>query len=175
MTQKNYKQNFEKEGSDDSHIFITSLVPLHLSCKQNNTVIWQNMRTGSTRFCRPIRLQFVKETADTIKAEFSYIETQIANLLSTTMQIADHTFIVDHCLYKTMVDGKVCNSLTENKSTQRCYICKMTSAQFNRSVDSEPIPYDPATLDFGLSSLHAYIRFFVCLIHISYKLPIKSW
>lgn len=28
--QKNYTQNFEKEGSDDSHIFITSLVPLRL-------------------------------------------------------------------------------------------------------------------------------------------------
>lgn len=79
--QKKYKQNFEKEDSDDSNIFITSFVPLRLSCEQNNTVIWHNVRTGSTRFCRPIRLQFVKETVDTKKSEFNYIEPRIANFV----------------------------------------------------------------------------------------------
>lgn len=28
---------------------------------------------------------------------------------------------------------------------------------------------------FGLSTLHCYIRFFECLLHIAYRLPIKSW
>lgn len=51
----------------------------------------------------------------------------------------------------------------------------MTSVEFNKNVDSEPVPYDPATLDFELSSLHACIRFFECLLHISYKLPLNSW
>lgn len=46
-----------------------------------------------------------------------------------------------------MVDGKICNSLSANKSTQICYICKMALAQFNKNIK---IPYDPVTLDFGL-------------------------
>ncbi|XP_030763922.1 uncharacterized protein LOC115888358 isoform X1 [Sitophilus oryzae] len=28
---------------------------------------------------------------------------------------------------------------------------------------------------FGLSTLHCWIRFFECLLHIGYRLPIKSW
>lgn len=59
-----------------NHLFIISLVPLRLSCERTNKVIRQNMRTGSIRFCGPIRLQFVKETADTIKSEFSYVEAK---------------------------------------------------------------------------------------------------
>lgn len=94
------------------------------------------------------------------------------------MQIYDGTFIVDHCLCKSMVDGQVCNSVSANKSTQTCYTCKMTSAQFNKKIDSEPIPYDPATPDFGLSSLHIYIRFFECptyILQITNKILASPW
>lgn len=34
---------------------------------------------------------------------------------------------------------------------------------------------DPNTLKYGLSALHAYIRCFECVLHISYRLPIKKW
>jgi len=34
---------------------------------------------------------------------------------------------------------------------------------------------DPSTLSFGLSSLHAWIRFFECLIHVAYRLGFKKW
>ncbi|XP_076635462.1 uncharacterized protein LOC143348753 [Colletes latitarsis] len=30
-------------------------------------------------------------------------------------------------------------------------------------------------LRFGLSTLHTWIRFFECCLHLSYKLPIKKW
>ena len=30
-------------------------------------------------------------------------------------------------------------------------------------------------LQYGLSTLHAWIRFFECLLHISYRLPFKKW
>lgn len=30
-------------------------------------------------------------------------------------------------------------------------------------------------LKFGLSTLHGWIRFFECLLHLSYKLPIRRW
>jgi len=31
------------------------------------------------------------------------------------------------------------------------------------------------SMRFGLSTLHAWIRFFECLIHISYRLEFKRW
>lgn len=30
-------------------------------------------------------------------------------------------------------------------------------------------------LEFGLSILHGWIRFYECLLHVAYKLPIKKW
>ena len=37
------------------------------------------------------------------------------------------------------------------------------------------LPYSSDELQYTLSTLHAWIRFFECLIHISYKIPIKKW
>ncbi|KAK4872369.1 hypothetical protein RN001_014398 [Aquatica leii] len=34
---------------------------------------------------------------------------------------------------------------------------------------------DHTNLQFGISSLHAWIRFFECLLHISYRLDVKKW
>lgn len=42
-----------------------------------------------------------------------------------------------------------------------------------KEVDETVI--DPNTLRFGLSILHARIRFFESILHISYKLPFKKW
>lgn len=176
-SQKNYKQKFEKEDSDDSNVFITSLVPLRLHYKpeNNDVIIWQNPRTNSTRFCRPIKLQFVKETPEVISSEFANMDRQIANLTPTKIELCGRTYIVKHNLLKTMIDGKICNALSSNKSTQRCYICKATTSEFHKILDLEPRSYDPQTLDFDISPLHAYIRFFECLLHIAYKLNVKSW
>lgn len=75
-----------------------------------------------------------------------------------------------------MVDGKVCNAVTETSSAQRCYICNLTSKDFNNldKVLSMQV-IDPSRLQFGLSVLHAWIRFFECVLHLGYKLPIKQW
>lgn len=67
-----------------------------------------------------------------------------------------------------MVDGKVCNAATNTSSTLRCYICNKTSKDFNdlSTTNAE----NPETFKFGLSILHARIRFFEFLLHLSYKL-----
>lgn len=33
----------------------------------------------------------------------------------------------------------------------------------------------PDTLQYGLSTLHMWIRFFECLLHISYRIDLKVW
>ncbi|CAH2092745.1 unnamed protein product [Euphydryas editha] len=60
-----YKQTFEEGDISDANIFLTSLVPLHLHEKGNMLQVqWKNARTSSTRYCRLVRFQFLKETAE---------------------------------------------------------------------------------------------------------------
>uniref|UniRef100_A0A6P7EZ54 Uncharacterized protein LOC114324861 isoform X1 n=1 Tax=Diabrotica virgifera virgifera TaxID=50390 RepID=A0A6P7EZ54_DIAVI len=72
-----------------------------------------------------------------------------------------------------MVDGKVCNAATHTKSTMRCYICGATSTDFNDLTKERPC--NTENMRFGLSLLHARIRFFESILHVAYKLPVIKW
>lgn len=172
-SQSNYKQVCE---GDDSNILTTSIVPLQLQVnhEKNKKILWQNPRTSSTRFCRPVRIQFIKETSEVIKAEFVHIENQIDQLSTMKINLNNNEYVIHHKLLRTMVDGKVCNSLMST-SSQKCYICHAGPAQFNNLDNIKTLPINSDALNLGLSTLHAYIRFFECLIHISYRLNIKVW
>lgn len=173
-SQRNYKQKCE---GDDSNILTTSVVPLQLSFEsksKQSVVLWQNPRTSSTRFCRPVKIQFIKETDDVIRSEFSQMESQISQLSPTVVTKNGKKYIISHKMVNTMVDGKVCNSLMST-SSQKCYICKAGPTQFNNLEYVKTLPTDPVSLNLGLSTLHAYIRFFECLLHISYRIDLKIW
>lgn len=178
-SQRNYNQHFqsnEAESSSDSSILLTSVVPLQLHVKNSKKrIIWQNPRTSSTRFCRPIKLEFIKETTGVLKNEFQYIENQIANLSPTKITVDEKEILIYHELFKTMVDGKVCTALSATSSSQKCYICKAGPSQFNNLELVTSYPSDPFTLDFGISPLHTYIRSFETFLHISYRLEFKVW
>lgn len=63
-----------------------------------------------------------------------------------------------------------------NSSSQRCYICKCSPKEMNQisKVRSE-LNVEPKWFKFGLSTtLRAWIRCFECLLHISYRLALKS-
>jgi len=63
-----------------------------------------------------------------------------------------------------------------NTSSQVCYICKCSPKGMNniekcrKKENAQDIFYN-----FGLSTLHAWIRFFECLLHIAYRLEFKQW
>lgn len=154
-------------------VFITCLVPLRLMFRK--IVLWQNPRCGSTKYCRPIKIEFIKESTSVSIAEKANIENQIKNLQESSFTIQSKQLKVAHKLIFSMVDGKVCNALTETKSTQKCFICGATSKQFNK-ID-EMICRNPniESLKFGLSVLHGWIRMFECVLHLAYKLPIQKW
>lgn len=128
--QSQYKQVFTSDGSTDEHIFLTSMVPIQLKTNKNK-ILWQNPRTSSSRFCRPIRLQFIKEDVNYTKLEMAFVENQIKTLVPTSIIINNKIVNVEHKLLFTMVDGKVCNAITNTKSAQRCYLCGATSKEFN--------------------------------------------
>ncbi|XP_050498858.1 uncharacterized protein LOC126879708 [Diabrotica virgifera virgifera] len=173
-----YKQKFQ-ESCDlvDSDLLLTSIVPLKLTTQQfeSEEIVWLNPRSSSTRFCVPIKFEFIKETHDIIMRENNYVEEQIASLLPTIVNVREEIVTVQHTLLKTMLDGKVANALAENPSTQSCYICKTKPKDMNnlRAVLKKPCNF--STFQYGLSTLHAHIRFFECILHIAYRLDIKTW
>ena len=169
-----YKQKFQDAEADDEYLFVFSLVPIKLHpLNDSQTCAWQNERTSSTRLCRPIKFLFLKETFDMIRSETQLIQDEILNLKFSEITMINHTTIkIHHQLLLTMIDGKICSALSNTKSSQTCYICGLTPKQMN-SKENKPVI--PENYGFGLSTLHAWIRSFECLLHISYKLNIKSW
>ncbi|KAL4127473.1 hypothetical protein QTP88_011644 [Uroleucon formosanum] len=79
--QSEYKQVFNNECDSDSSIFFTSVVPLQLVSGDlddpNKIILWQNPRPSSSRYCRPIKIQFIHETVDITLQEMEGIENQI--------------------------------------------------------------------------------------------------
>lgn len=173
--QAQFKQTFSNNNDSDSNIFQSSLVPLQLICKTNKKIIWQNPTPSSPRFCRPMRIRFIRESKDVTNEEISYHKDQIKHLTTTKNNIGDKEVTVTHRMLFTMVDGKVCNAATNTGSSMRCYICTLTSKDFNDLEKCEKAPINSENLEFGLSILHARIRLFETLLHISYKITIKKW
>lgn len=168
-----YKQTFENEGDTDANIFLTSLVPLRLIAA--DSIVWENPRPSSTRFCRPIRFIFSKETPDVVREEVTRMEQEISNLKETTFSINDRPISVTHSLVLSMIDGKVSQALTHTASMAVCPICKAKPTEMNRLelLKSKPV-YEEA-IKFGLSPLHARIKFMECILHIAYNMDFKKW
>lgn len=168
-----YKQAFHGPDASDSAVFITCIVPLRLTCGEK--ILWQNPRPASTRYCRPLKIEFVKESTEISLKEKKRVDDQIKHLRESTSIIQGKSLKISHNLIFAMIDGKVCNALTATTSTQKCYICGATSNTFNRIDEMIKRKIKTENLEFGLSILHGWIRMFECLLHISYKLPIKKW
>lgn len=138
-------------------------------------MIWKNPAPSSPRFCRPIRLQFLHENVESTLNEKKYIEDQIASLLPFETVWDGKEIIIHYEMVFTMIDGKVCNSITSTTSSMRCYLCGATSQQFNNLDFVKNKVIDVSNLRYGLSTLHAWIRCFEYLLHLGYKLESKKW
>ncbi|CAH0552735.1 unnamed protein product [Brassicogethes aeneus] len=161
--QTQYKQKFENDANSDANIFQSCFVPLRLVCGENGAkIVWENPTPSSPRYCRPIT-----------EEEINYIGTSANSLKATKVFFNGKEFKVNYVFIMTMVDGKVCNAATGTKSTSRCYICGATSKDFNQFNFNKDI--NLKATEFGLSVLHARIRLFESVIHLTYKLPVKKY
>ncbi|XP_030849802.1 uncharacterized protein LOC115927723 [Strongylocentrotus purpuratus] len=178
-----YKQKSTAGTLDDSSIFCTTLVPLQLKVK--DSILWQNPVPSSSRFCRPIHLQFKKETTELSQEEYRSVQDEIKKLqpmnvsLDIDYELAadlnrNYNIQINYELHFTMVDQKVVNALTETKSSLRCYVCGATPKQFN-DIEKLPSASNEEAYSFGLSPLHKWIRCFEMCIHIAYRITIKKW
>lgn len=98
-----YKQRWKNGVGNDDHIFCASIVPLQLLNVDNGQIFWRNPRPSSTRFCRPLLIEFAKETSNLCKEKEADYESQIANLQPYVIG----NVIVRFELALTMIDGKV--------------------------------------------------------------------
>lgn len=80
-------------------------------------MIWQNPRSTSTRYCRPIKIEFIKEATDTSIAKKENIDGQISRLINSTVTFKNKLFIITCNLVLAMIDGKICNALTDTSLT----------------------------------------------------------
>ena len=97
-----YKQRAIDINAFNSSFFCSSFVPLKLVDEDEN-VYWQNPRPSSTRFCRPIRILYEKETYTLCKSEEAYLKKQIDEL----RYVQYENFSISFRLLLTMIDGKV--------------------------------------------------------------------
>lgn len=169
-----YKLPFTESLISDEFLFLVAFVPLKLV--GGNRDLWVNPHPSSTLYCRPIKFLFLKENEALIKEQESQLLREIQSLSPYQFNTSDCDIrrnITFH-FHFTMLDGKVANILSETKSSSKCYICKATPKEMNTTKVYERIP-DTDQYRFGLSTLHCWIRFFECLLHISYRLPFKKW
>lgn len=172
-----YKQKLSEEDISDGSVVLIAFVPLQLICENESQthVLWKNPRPSSTRFCRPIEIVLAKETADFVREKIGKIQKQIDTLNPYEAVIHRKNVQVNYELCLTMIDGKVCNALTETTSAQRCFLCGATTSEFNKLELISQKPINEDNYRFGVSSLHAWLRCFECILHLSYKLDVKRW
>lgn len=90
-----------------------------------------NPHPASPRRCIPVIFIFAKETKERTKQEIRLIKGQIKKLQPTKLTISDITYIIHVDMHLTMVDGKVCQALSDTLSSASCYICGAKPSEMN--------------------------------------------
>ena len=175
--QSQYKQKLPEESEliSDANLFTSSLVPIKLIDKVTGAVVWQNPAPSSVRFCRPICIKFCKEIPEKTKAIVDEIKSQINSLRQSIINKNGKSVQVKHELFLTMIDVKVAQALTDTPSGSTCTICGATPRQMNDLTKVASRPENENSYQYGLSTLHAWIRCMEMILNISYNLSFQTW
>lgn len=161
-----------KELFFDGAVFIISFVPIKLVA--DNNIIWKNKRPSSVSFCRPIKFEFLKENDSNTIKEYKFYSDIFNKLESSCITIGNILFNVSFIVQCTMIDGKICNILTGQKSSNCCNICGVGPKNINNLKYVKSLSCNDDNYKYGLSTLHCWIRFMEYLLHISYNLDFKK-
>lgn len=169
-----YKQLFSDTSCTDEFLFLVAMVPLRLRDIQTKKDIWVNPSPSSILYCRPLKFIFQKENKELVRNEEQKIMEKINSLDQFDIKFNNgQTCSVVYNMLFTMMDGSVSNILSDTNATSKCIICQATPKQMN--LENVDRPSKVENYRFGISTLHCWIRFFECLLHIGYRLPIKTW
>lgn len=190
--QSQYKQRLDDKSTDDDHsLFATTLIPLKISPLIDIQELWQNPTPQSIRYCRPLRLQFKKESKQVILEEKKWVEDQINELTEHVVNIPrkevasssnetplpPYRVVISYKLCLTAIDGKVLSHITGTRSMASCPICKALPSQLNNLHLCKQKPIDPINLSYGISPLHAWIRVLEFCLHLGYRVhpDLRTW
>jgi len=113
-----------------------------------------------------------------VRQEVDVIRSEISNLegFDVIIDSADKDSIIncEFRMYLTMLDGKAINSLTNTNSSQTCYLCKSKPTEMNDLSNSKHSNISTDYLQYGLTNMHARIKFLEWALNISYKLELKK-
>ena len=138
----------------------------------NETHYSNNPRPSSTRYCRPTKFEFVKETSTVIKAEVARVKAEIETSRCVSTEAKGRTFLVNFSILLSMMDGKVLQYINEVPSSLTCPICGANPSDMNNiELILERIPSGHYS---AMSPLHARIKFMECVLKISYCLPYRD-
>ena len=157
----------------EQSLFLMCLVPIQIYDKASREVIYQNDCPSSTNFCRPIRFEYIKETKEVCETALEKLKS--AELLPTRL---GDCCPIEHRLEFTMFDGKVHTVFSDKTSSSLvCSMCGLTPKNMNNIEYAIHLSETctVSNLQYGLSTLHAWIRCMECMLHISYKIDIQSW
>lgn len=168
-----YNQSLSPDVSDRS-LLLASMVPLSLKTNTEEEQ-WRNKSPSSTRYCRPLFFEFTKETKEKVLTVVENINSDIAALGKTNVEVFGKQFNVTHNLVFTMLDGKTAQTVTRTPSSAVCYICKAKPSEMNDLDKISMKSIDNEACKLGISSLHARIKFMECILHIAYNLPFQKW
>ena len=76
---------------------------------------------------------------------------------SNTIDFENRKIEISYEFFLTMVDGKIVLFLTDASSAQKCTICKTNPTGMNKLQNFDNGPINEEALQYGISSLHAYI------------------
>ncbi|KAL4720538.1 hypothetical protein ACJJTC_001434 [Scirpophaga incertulas] len=96
-----------------------------------NEVLWNSPAPSSVRFCRPILIEFSKETPEKTTLVVNDINAQILALNPSLINHNGEGIEIKHTLFLTMIDGKVAQVLSETSSSAVCTICGAKPTEMN--------------------------------------------
>lgn len=159
-----YNTDEHSEGS----AFTTSFLPVRLEDTSKN-IIWKTFAVHSDQNCRPVRVQFKKETKELALNEHERVNTEIDNLRSLILQYKNCNISISFKFIEGALDGKILNWVCGNNCNQRCPFCGEMNTEFSNPKKSFTIKSDDL-LKHGIAPLHCCIRTMECILKASYRL-----
>lgn len=108
----------EKELFFDGAVFMICFVPIQLVA--DNNIVWKNEKPSSVNYCRPIEFEFIKESNSNTINKYQFYSDIFNKLDSSYITVKNISFNVRFNMQCTMIDGKTCNVLTNQKSSNCC-------------------------------------------------------
>ena len=109
------------------------MCPLELTF--NDTKIFENKSPGDSQKCRPLYIEYTKETKEQTKNLYEIFSNEFTNttLYSEITSKFDQKvirFSTTLSAMSTMFDGKCINAIVGNNATTRCRCCKETNKDY---------------------------------------------